>query len=481
MSRYPVWLYVVLLSSFFIVGNSPTATFLAGNNLIVLEGGTLIDGTGGESRPNAVVAMSDGTIVAVGTKGEFRYPTDATIRDVTGQYIIPGLTDMHAHIPVGPFQPQEVDGRVRMRVGYDAAATEQFLKTLLAMGITTVRSTAGLTAESVALKKAVVAGALIGPDLYVAGNVIDAPPSYWVGDFVSEVRTEEEVRAEVRRQATAGVDFIKLYISLPPELVCAGIEEAQANNIKALGHLSATSWTEAGKCKIDGLVHAIPSAASLLPAAQRAEYAKFTDMRALYQWPARVDLNGAEIDEMITVLVEQRIPVDPTLVVFEAVFWGDDPSYSDHPELGLTPAVVVDSWKQGGHSSGWTAGDFAEAKAAWPKVLGLTKMMYDRGVRILAGSDTPNPFVIPGVSLHRELELLVDAGIPPAQVLKIATRDSAEALDILDTQGTVEIGKTANLVVLTADPLDNIQNTRKIATVFKTGVAFDPQSLLATH
>ena len=108
-------------------------------------------------------------------------------------------------------------------------------------------------------------------------------------------------------------------------------------------------------------------------------------------------------------------------------------------------------------------------------------MMYDRGVRILAGSDTPNPFVIPGVSLHRELELLVDAGIPPAQVLKIATRDSAEALDILDTQGTVEIGKTANLVVLTADPLDNIQNTRKIVTVFKTGVAFDPQSLLATH
>ena len=298
---------------------------------------------------------------------------------------------------------------------------------------------------------------------------------------MSEVRTEEEVRAEVRRQVAAGVDFIKLYISLPPELVCAGIEEAQANNIKALGHLSVTSWTEAGKCKIDGLVHAIPSSASLLPAAQRAEYAKFTDTRALYQWPARVDLNGVEIDEMITVLVEQRIPVDPTLVVFEAVFWGDDSSYSDHPELGLTPAVVVDSWKQGGHSSGWTAEDFAEAKAAWPKVLGLTKMMYDRGVRILAGSDTPNPFVIPGVSLHRELELLVDAGIPPAQVLKIATRDNAEALDILDTQGTVEVGKTANLVILTADPLDNIQNTRKIVTVFKAGVAFDPQSLLATH
>ena len=152
-----------------------------------------------------------------------------------------------------------------MRVGYDAAATEQFLKTLLAMGITTVRSTAGLTAESVALKKEVAAGALIGPDLYVAGNVIDAPPSYWVGDFVSEVRTEEEVRAEVRRQAAAGVDFIKLYISLPPELVCAGIEEAQANGIKALGHLSVTSWTEAGKCKIDGLVHAIPAAASSSP------------------------------------------------------------------------------------------------------------------------------------------------------------------------------------------------------------------------
>ena len=298
---------------------------------------------------------------------------------------------------------------------------------------------------------------------------------------MSEVKTTEEVRAEVRRQTEAGVDFIKLYIGLRPELVCAGIDEAHTNGIKALGHLAATGWTAAGKCKIDGLVHGIPASADLLPSAQRAEYAKYADMRALYKWPELVDLGGTEIDELLTVLVENKIAIDPTLVVFEAVFWGDDPTYADHPELSLAPSVVVDSWKQGGHSASWTSEELSAAKAAWPKVLAFTKKMYDRGVLILAGSDTPNPFVIPGVSLHRELELLVDTGISPAEVLKIATHNGAQALDILDKTGTLEVGKRANLIVLSANPLDDIRNTRKITKIYKDGAVLEPQALLKSE
>ena len=130
------------ISSLFIV-----SAFLVGpssaNSPTVLEGATLIDGTGGPSRSDAVVVIEGNTISAIGKKGEVGYPHDANIQDVSGQYIIPGLIDMHAHIPVGPFVPRHVDGMVRMRVGYDAAATAQFLKTLLAFGITTARSTAG--------------------------------------------------------------------------------------------------------------------------------------------------------------------------------------------------------------------------------------------------------------------------------------------------------------------------------------------------
>jgi len=448
------------------------------NNLTVLEGATLIDGTGGEPMPNAVVVIDGNSISAIGASGKVEYPPDANVQDVSGQYIIPGLIDMHAHVPVGPFIAEQVDGMMRMRVRYDASASAQFLQTLLALGITTARSTAGLTAESVGLKKAIAAGDLRGPELFVAGNVIDTPPSYWIGDFVSEVQTESEIREEVRRQTLAGVDFVKLYIGLPPKLVCAGIEEAHANGIKALGHLAATSWTTAGKCQIDGLVHGIPASAELLPPAQRAEYKKYPDMRTFYKWPQLVDLDGGEIDELLETLVAQKVAIDPTLVLFEAVFWGDHPSYAAHPELALTPAVVVDGWKQGGHSSGWTPEEFAQAKATWPKVLAFTKKMYDRGVLILAGSDTPNPFVIPGVSFHRELELLVDAGLTPAQVLKIATHNGAQALGVLDNTGTVEAGKRADLVVLSANPLEDIRNTRKITHVYKGGAVFDPQALL---
>ncbi len=113
MSKYTCWLWIALIFSFVIVGYSSTGKPLMGSKLIVLEGGTLIDGTGGEPRPNAVVAIDGSKIVAVGVKGEFHYPPDATVRDVTGHYVIPGLTDMHAHVPVGSINLEKVNGMER--------------------------------------------------------------------------------------------------------------------------------------------------------------------------------------------------------------------------------------------------------------------------------------------------------------------------------------------------------------------------------
>ena len=159
--------------------------------------------------------------------------------------------------------------------------------------------------------------------------------------------------------------------------------------------------------------------------------------------------------------------------------WGDDPRYLNHPEHHLVPPMILDGWQAGTFTSDWTAEDYARAKAAWPKVLGLTKRLFDRGILLTAGSDLPNPWVIPGVSFHEELHLLADTGIPLLDVLRIATTNGATALGIDDEVGTVAVGKRADLVVLTANPLEDIQHTRSIEWVMLGGVSFKPDSLLA--
>jgi ketosteroid isomerase-like protein len=183
-----------------------------------------------------------------------------------------------------------------------------------------------------------------------------------------------------------------------------------------------------------------------------------------------VDLQGAEIDTAITELVKHNVVVDPTLVTFEAVFKGNDPAIIGSPDLATAPAALLRNWREDFQlSAGWTAKDFSEATAAWPTVLRFTRLLYDRGVNLTVGTDTPNPFAAPGTSFHRELKLYADAGIPPLQILRLATQSGARALGIDKDVGTIQAGKIADLVLLEADPLADIGNTRRIAWVMQSG------------
>jgi imidazolonepropionase-like amidohydrolase len=145
-------------------------------------------------------------------------------------------------------------------------------------------------------------------------------------------------------------------------------------------------------------------------------------------------LNGPEINEMIKAVASNSIPVDPTLDIYEIMIKGE-PQY----------------------------------QYLWPKVLQLAKMLYDKGVPILSGTDIPNFDLVPGASLHHELELLVEAGIPPIEVIKIATSNGARTLDIEGDVGTIEPGKQADMIILSENPLDDISNTKKIEAVINNG------------
>ena len=407
------------------------------DTILVLVGPTLIDGTGDPPKPNAVIIINGNRIVAITNETEYhdRYyslinneTTRVNVLNLTGKYVIPGLFDMHAHV-----------AGVRKN-SYNQNFSETALDMLLDYGVTTIRNPGGPTNESIALKHNVSEGNIEGPEIFTAGRLLNGP-QIAIPFVEKQISNEEEAREEVRYQAAVGVDFIKLYVGLPPNLVKAAIDEAHSQGIRVIGHLYMTSWTDAANLGIDALTHGVPVNPFLLPSGDKRE--QFLENGGgpfdHFLWLDLVDLNSTEIREMINALVENDIPVDPTLSIYEAMLTDDG---SSNPRNQLR----------------------------WAKVLQLTKIMYDNGVQILSGSDIPNFGLVPGASLHNELELLAQTGIKPLEVIEIATNNGATALGIDEMVGTIQPEKQADMVVLSANPIENISNTKQIEAVMVDGV-----------
>src|SRR5918996_486234 len=407
-----------------------------GNETLVLQGATLIDGTGTSPKINAEIIIYDNKIIAVTNQTNYEYNslsidrdrslTNERVLNLTGKYIMPGLFDTHAHV-----------AGVRKN-SYDQATSENMLGMLLNSGVTTIRNPGGPTIESVQLREEVLDGDLKGPEIFTAGRLLNTP-EIPVPFVEKQVTTVKEVREEVRNQAEAGVDFIKLYVGMKPELVKAAIDEAHIQGIKVIGHLYLTSWTDAANLGIDFLTHGVPVSPFLLSENEQRIFNRTGGGGPFDHslWLDLVDLNSTEIRNMIESLVRNRIPVDPTLSIYEAIFKRGlpDPQNEEH----------------------------------WSKVLQLTKMPHDSGVKILSGSDIPNLELVPGDSLHRELELLVEAGINTSDVIKIATKNGAEALDLINQTGTIEPGKQSDILILSANPIEDIENTKRIDAVISNG------------
>lgn len=401
-----------------------------GSEIFVLHGATLIDGTGSAPKSDSVVIINGNKIIAVTNQSENldQYfnklngtQTGVRFLNLSGKYIMPGLFDMHAHV-----------GGV-LKDSYDRATSENMLAALLNHGITTIRNPGGPTNESVSLREDILSGKITGPEIFTAGRLLNTP-ELPIPFIEKQVTTEEEVIEEVRRQAASGVDFIKLYVGLNPELLKVAIDEAHHQGIKVIGHLYLTSWTEAANLGIDFLTHGVPVSPFLLSEGkQRIFNLTGGDPFDHSLWLDLVDLSSQEISNMIDSLVQNQIPVDPTLNVYEAIL------------------------KQGTYDP--------QNQQRWNKVLQLAKIMHERGVQILSGTDIPNFELVPGKSLHHELELLAEAGIKPMDIIEIATINGAKALSIINHTGTIEPGKQADMLILSANPIEDIENIGKIDAV----------------
>lgn len=419
----------------------------------VLRGAVLIDGRGGEPLHDSIVIIEGERILAAGSATSTAIPEAAQVIDLRGMTIIPGLIDMHAHVTF----LRDLDSKT-----VDLETSEAVASLLLDWGITTALNPSAPVPEGVELRDRLSRGELRGPHILTAGpswELIRARGSLW------------SLQQEVRRQCEAGVDFVKLYSPHKPDEVRAVVEAAHECGIRVIGHLQRTTWLDAARAGIDLITHGASWSREHLDEASADHYDEAIKrrggMRARIEWLELVDLDHPSFKETIAELATRRIPVDPTLVAYETKFFRTS-VYTDNPELHRTPSSLVESWTRGGFTSDWEDDDFARMAKVWPKLLELTRRYHEGGMILTVGSDLPNQWVVPGWSLHREMQLLTEAGISPAAVLQMATRNGALALG-LDDRGTIEPGRLADLVVLRADPLADIRNTTKIHSVWQHG------------
>ena len=414
---------------------------LTSSNLIVLERATLIDGTSGIPLENSVVVIEGEYVVRVGKVGDFDYPSDAKVIELDGRYLLPGFVDLHVHPRVG--------------------AAHETLRMLLAFGVTTIRIP-GVGFEShdslgVELRTGVADGDLTGPRIFTGAKIVEGAPKSFPDDV--EVSTVEELRAEVRRQAQLGVDLVKLYWNTPPSFIAGAVDEADAFGIQVVGHLRMSSWTEAAQLGIDGLVHSAGDGPTweLLPPEERDALRSSPFPEYYHRFLEAVDLDQPWFDSLVDMLIENEVTVDPTLVLQQSLYYGDDVSVLELLEPQLAPESVRATWGQG-----WEAANpvtlnnpqaLTEGKGMFDIGQQIARRFHERGVRLAVGTDVGMPWITPGVSFHRELQLLVATGIPEKDVIVSATRNGARALGQEAHFGTIAANHYADIVVLTDDPI----------------------------
>ncbi|MBA3522591.1 MAG: amidohydrolase family protein [Gemmatimonadales bacterium] len=426
-------------------------------NGLALVGATLIDGTGGPALVDAAIVVREGRIESVGTRVGFDLPARTTEVDVRGRWIIPGLVDAHAHI------------------------AEWALPRYLAWGVTTVRDVHGSLDSILALRARVNDGAVPGPRIYSAGAMIDGLPTTY-SDALG-ANGAPDARKAVDRLVNAGADYIKIYTRVDRVMLNAVLDEARTFNLKVSAHLGLTDAITAARGGVSSIEHltgvpeaALPDPSSLVAAHYRSFFGGWTAFEK--SWAG---LDSAALTRVAKALAGTKVTLVPTLVLHETFSRLDDSTVLADAGLKAVPELERRRWNvpEMITRAGWSAADFAAFRRSRPMQDFFLRKFHAAGGRIAAGTDASNQLLVPGYSQHRELELLVAAGISPLNALLAATRSGALLLGV-DSLGLLAPGKVADLVVLTRNPLNNIRNSLAIDRVMSRGRLLWPDSIRAS-
>jgi imidazolonepropionase-like amidohydrolase len=437
---------------------------------------TLIDATGSAAQPDMTVLIADQRIASVGPAKMLRVPHDTQVFDGTGKVLIPGLADMHVHL-TGSSEP--------------AGSREFIVPLLIASGITTVRDMGGYLESLIPLRHDIESGKRAGPQIVFAGPYLDGrPPSFQPSLVVTNaVEASEDVHQLVAR----GVDFIKVQSVLSRDAYFAVARACRQEHITFVGHVpdavTAAEASDAGQKSIEHLTGVLRACAKdeahLMREQIHNSRRKETPARArgrelAVERELLQTYSGTKAAELMAKFVHNQTWQVPTLILLRNLAYAKpEIDRSDNPAAKYVPRKLLEQWLAVRHkqNEGWTSQEFAVRAALLQKSIQLVGTMQASGVQIMAGTDTGAPYVFPGFALHDELALLVRSGLTPMQALQAATKNPADFLGETKTHGTVEPGKFADLLLLDANPLDDIHNTQKIRAVILRGKLLDRNEL----
>lgn len=430
---------------------------------------TLIDATGRPPQPDQTVLIEGGRITAVGAARKIKIPKHSRTIDGSGKFLLPGFWDMHVHIA---------------GINADPSWSKQvLLPLLLANGITGVRDMGGDLDALLSWQRDIESGALLGPDIVAAGPFLAAsgrktPEQYPVHNAV-------EARAAVDDLKKRGANFIKI-ISMPSrDAFFAVADECKKQDISFVGHLPfEIGAKEASDVGMHSIEHLLYSAFSLSLSSKEAELRprlvlaeKSGDSAAWEEIAHEADASYSpeKAAVLFQTLKKNGTWVTPTLASLDITSHPENWKIDD-PLLAFVPPAMAKEWRESINDqqmrqrAAWLA---RQASNDWK----LTGELHRAGANLLVGSDSLDPFVFPGDSFHHELAELVRAGFTPMEVLQAATRGAAEFLGGEKEFGTVETGRAADLVLLGANPVENISNTRSVWAVIRHGNYYDRGAL----
>ena len=424
---------------------------------MALVGATVIDGSGRAPLTNAVIVVRGSRIDTIVPAQGYEIPRHTRVVDVSGKWIIPGLIDAHAHV------------------------SRWALPRYLAYGVTSVRDLHGSLDSILPLREEVNLNSIAGPRIYAAGAMIDGvPPTYADAFGVRDAREARRAVDSLVQIGRGGSDLVKVYTEVDPELMRAITDEARTFQMRVAAHLGLTDAVTAANLGVRSIEHlsGVPEAASPAPQAlydaHRAGFFKGWT-RFEESWAG---LDSASLLRVAQALVARRVILVPTLVLHQTYANLDDPTTYTDSALKAVPRAEIDRWNTADmiQRAGWTKADFEAFRKSRPRQDLFLRLFYmNRGI-IATGTDASNQELVPGESEHKELELLVRAGIPPEDALLAATRNAALLIGA-DSIGTLAPGRAADLLVLSRNPYQDIRNTRSIEYVMARGNLMPADSL----
>lgn len=435
---------------------------------LVIKNGNTIDIKTGEIEQKTIF-ISEGRIVKFSDPEKHtNYNTKEEI-EATGKYLLPGFWDNHVHFRGGERLIE---------------ANKEFLKLFIANGITTVRDAGGdLTPSIMQWKKQIKAGDLVGPTIYTSGPKIDGPNARWPGSLAVENKTDVLKALDSLQQIK--VDFVKIYESrISGTAYLSTIKEATKRGLITSGHMPFSVTLEetlnAGLGAVEHLYYVLKGCSE-----NEKEITQAILNKELGFWQSMEQLiasyNEETAQKTFQRLKKNNTYVVPTLHIGNILSYLDEDNHENDPYLKLMDAGIVKTY-QGRINNALTASPKAikNRKALNTLFKRLTKSLSDANVKLLAGSDSGafNSYTYPGVSLHKEIEAMVSTGMTPLKALQTSAYNGAHFLKKESDLGTLEIGKTSDIVMLNKNPLDNILNTQTVYRVIKGNTIYDPVLVL---